>query len=80
VKSEKFVVASCACPKGKDGSQPLEASLDRAGQAGWDATRCPGCVYGSADPPGVMRKCFILKAVQVLCFDTLLQMFILSGL
>jgi hypothetical protein len=31
-------------------------------------------------PPGVSRKCVITKGLKVLCFDTLLQVFILRGL
>src|SRR5712671_698008 len=33
-----------------------------------------------AHPPRVFSQVFILKGVKVLCFDTLLQLFILKGL
>src|SRR5712671_1470210 len=33
-----------------------------------------------APPPPVFSQVFILKVVKVLCFDTLLQVFILKGL
>src|SRR6266404_7037413 len=41
---------------------------------------CPVCTAGLPTPPPVFSQVFILKVVKVLCFDTLLQVFILKGL
>src|SRR5258705_9861697 len=41
---------------------------------------CPVCTPTPCDPSPVFSQVFILKGVKVLCFDTLLQVFILKVL
>src|SRR6267142_2377810 len=39
---------------------------------------CPVCTPEEGPPPPYFSQVFILKGVKVLCFDTLLQVFILK--